>query len=67
MMCLLSEIKTWSIRRSPLRYFSKNLFCKYAVNCIHSHHIFRGCYSVMDTKILEDLENINVKENKHES
>ena len=43
------------------------MFCKYAVNCIHSHHIFRCCYSVMDTKILEDLENINVKENKHES
>ena len=67
MMCLLPEIKTWSIRRSPPKVFFKKFVLQIRRKLHNSHHIFRCCYSVMDTKILEDLENINVKENKHES
>ena len=50
-----------------MRYFSKKVFCKYAVNFIRRHHIFRFSYSVNYTKIPEDSQNINIEENKHES
>ena len=50
-----------------LRFSSKKVLLKYSVNGIHRHCIFLCSYPVKSTKIPEDLEDINVEENKHES